>query len=109
MARITNLRVFCSSRLTDEASTSLWTVLALNCQKMTEQSTLNVFHRTRILYISHSNIYLNNVCTADLNICYFRLYPRFGTLFPEGIEMLKKSDDAEQVRNSLETFAVSSY
>jgi hypothetical protein len=39
--------------------------------------------------------------------CVFRLYPRFGDLYPEGTEMLKKSDDADQVRASLEFFAVS--
>eukprot|EP00029_Vermamoeba_vermiformis_P014313 TRINITY_DN9433_c0_g1_i1.p1 TRINITY_DN9433_c0_g1~~TRINITY_DN9433_c0_g1_i1.p1 ORF type:complete len:357 (-),score=103.52 TRINITY_DN9433_c0_g1_i1:89-1159(-) len=51
------------------------------------------------------NITLNSFGTELSKDDRARLYPRFGSLYPEGTEMLKKSDDAEQVRASLETFA----
>lgn len=36
----------------------------------------------------------------------FRLYPQLGHLYPEGIELLKRADDADQVRNVVELFQV---
>lgn len=50
------------------------------------------------------NITLNSFGTELSKDDRQKLYPRFGTLYPEGTDMLKKADDADQVRSSLETF-----